>query len=1480
MTFRNLILAAGLCCLALACEKAPASGGKLGDPCASSADCESPFICENAQCALDKRAVCDKETTRCNGDAIESCTGDAGDQIHGNKWVVKDSSTDVCKTGCRFDPDAKRASCAPSECAANATRCSSDDATSGVVIQQCDANGGRWRTVFACPTGCEVVGGQAQCTAQVCEPFSNRCSATATNTTQTCNARGTAWTDSACTKPDLRSCKACGTTGDCASGEECYKASPSATAGVCRTRKSCSADADCGSEQDCVIKAPATTGVCETRCKVNDDCGAGVCASANAQGKRYCQVCDTGETCTSNTTGTGASCRRTCTGDNDCPGGMYCPAGDAPRYCANDIDTCVDGRCTAIACRAGAERCNGVVAEVCGANRTTWTARQVCANGCDFDPVTHKATCAARACTPFETRCNENRQTLETCNARGTAFESTPCGPASVTVSDEASWVNCALGGKAVETEAGGTPRTTYRCNVTADYLAGVTVETIPSGDATCPTGGKRVVRVGGEGAVLGSPVCNSGTNLADVVVSDELRGANCALGGKRVRTKQGVNVVADFFICNQVTATAAAVTVTDEPAGANCALGGKKVVYTGGMGKKLVNGVLTQTGDDVTDYVCTGSQSRCVVADGRCRPKACSITRNPAGQITARETRCSGEAREQCNDTETAFEAIEICDFGCGFDSSGAAACVSATCAPGDFSCGGQDGSVLQTCAADRVSYDFVQYCPAGCEADASTSPATARCKATFCSPLARQCGSEADTGNTYVEICGATGASYSRIESCAQGCSDGFCTVSDARCVPGANRCVRNEAETCVLMANGATQWRYAETCLGGCLNGLCLPGGSVGCAGGANATLACGSNARQPVPLEALLGSASEIVPCDGISRILVATHPLASASGTPVPDGTLVTFSHDALAGGNASAQLASTDASATLPGLQRPTVGGVAFVVVSAPSSCASPVTLTVRAQVNGRATGFTTVGFAAPTGVDTNKDVYVAEDFSSARSYDRTSTTELDLSRAAVVAYPAYDLGTGSDGSYTIGDNLAHDLAAEGYARSWGVTRIAGTEVWIDNVMPSLAPGDEVLITTLWSQSASNIGLYEYRRVASVASGRVILTEPVHNAYGNAGGNADFTDVRTILQRVPQFTDVSVVTYTGGETCTKDADCAYASLGQKCTGTPKVCTSGANTAITAAAPASGSLLGGGTGITSGGSGILAFRASGTVRLGGKLDVAGKGFPAGSVAPTVSSPTRLVVGRAVGGAGSGAVLVSAGTLTFKKLDGTWAGASATISSPGANTAGSGSIMVRGAKLELGAGAPACAAPCTPAVTRIVGGTGAMIRLDYGQIDNNPVLAPTPAPAALPATPAAQVMVGQNGAFTASSTVVYDELAAVGAGGQGLNIRQIDLIAMAGGVASSTVQRPVSTIDGVPTLPVAITVSADNWTTTSSINGVQTGISPAPPPGTVLFSPVLSGTKPFLGQKFKWQASLTTTDDKPVYLRALAFKLNLR
>jgi hypothetical protein len=409
----------------------------------------------------------------------------------------------------------------------------------------------------------------------------------------------------------------------------------------------------------------------------------------------------------------------------------------------------------------------------------------------------------------------------------------------------------------------------------------------------------------------------------------------------------------------------------------------------------------------------------------------------------------------------------------------------------------------------------------------------------------------------------------------------------------------------------------------------------------------------------------------------------------------------------------------------------------------------------------------------------TNRTVYIAEDFSTTADDNRAGTTALWNSNVgAVEALPAFNLGTCVDGPLSVPSSTSLDLAASGYAPHWNVTALTSTTATLDNTTTlNLVPGDEVLVETIWGVAgATSPGTYEFKTVASVSNsfnGQVTFTSPLTQTYGNSGGNSDLTNLRVILQRVPQF---STVTIGSGATLTATG----VSVG------PAGCTTGCTPA--------------------GGTGVLAFRACGQVSIAGNISMDQTGLPPNLTSyPNVSSTpslNRLLLGPAGSAAGGGAIYINAQSVVFP--------GGGSIHSNAVSGGGGGSVWVASADLVFGGSGR----------LQATGGSTGRLRVDYSVIDT----------ATSPFLPgAASTYIGQAGAVYATSNVLYTEPSPES---PQFYIYEGQLFGIIGGSAASTVAIPPPT--GSQLIPGVNVSFSDNGGT--NWVAADSGLATFNPPST--------------------------------------------
>ncbi|MFQ5908655.1 MAG: DUF2341 domain-containing protein [Thermoplasmata archaeon] len=143
-----------------------------------------------------------------------------------------------------------------------------------------------------------------------------------------------------------------------------------------------------------------------------------------------------------------------------------------------------------------------------------------------------------------------------------------------------------------------------------------------------------------------------------------------------------------------------------------------------------------------------------------------------------------------------------------------------------------------------------------------------------------------------------------------------------------------------------------------------------------------------------------------------------------------------------------------------------------------------------------------------------------------------------------------FDTGTGADGSVTISasSNLNTDIL--GSARSTYADGIVttvtsfgsatgGTTLTVTSAT-GFAANDEVFLVNLQGDGANNgnAGTYEFLEIQSIASNTFTLQTAIQNLYGATTSNLDLTGQSVVVQRVPQWTTVTI---NSGGTLTANA---------------------------------------------------------------------------------------------------------------------------------------------------------------------------------------------------------------------------------------------------------------------------------------------------------------------------------------------------
>lgn len=182
-----------------------------------------------------------------------------------------------------------------------------------------------------------------------------------------------------------------------------------------------------------------------------------------------------------------------------------------------------------------------------------------------------------------------------------------------------------------------------------------------------------------------------------------------------------------------------------------------------------------------------------------------------------------------------------------------------------------------------------------------------------------------------------------------------------------------------------------------------------------------------------------------------------------------------------------------------------------------------------------------------------------------------------------------FNLNTTATGSRSYADGIAYKVASNP----------TGTSIVTSDTPNGLATGDEILLINLQGASGdvADVGNYELLRVASVDTGSKTIT--TNSTIVNSYDGSSFASQKVLVQRVPNYTDVTL----------DSSDSITASAWDGLATTP-------------------------TGAVGYYSGIVAFKANGTVSVGSgtSITVAGKGYAASS--------TYRAGGEAICGASGG------------------------------------------------------------------------------------------------------------------------------------------------------------------------------------------------------------------------------------------------
>ncbi len=414
-------------------------------------------------------------TVICKADEMRCSASGVPQKCNAQGTAFEDQ--DACPTDTP-DCDALTGLC-QARCQSGSKRCGPS-----AMVQQCDLQG-VWRDIMSCPFACTGTGdavtcggtckpgtrtcganntpllcdemgvnqmqtacatactGSGECTGD-CTPTATRCSATAANQVETCDASGHWGAATACTFVCDAATKNC--SGECAPG----------TADRCSgsTIQSCDATGHWKDKTPCGA-TPCTMGQCRA-CTANEkQCNAGKPQTCSASGA---WTDDQANACPFVCDATTGKCAGECVPGTDvCAGSStkHCGASGvyaAATACTNICDA-TTGKCGGV-CVPGAHHCSSTTAQTCGANGQ-WGSDMPCQYGCAAttglcNTCTDEAmstTCGGGKCGPTVNNCGHTVQCSTTCGGTGQS-----CGGGGVTgvcgCTPEASTVTCQNGAK------------------------------------------------------------------------------------------------------------------------------------------------------------------------------------------------------------------------------------------------------------------------------------------------------------------------------------------------------------------------------------------------------------------------------------------------------------------------------------------------------------------------------------------------------------------------------------------------------------------------------------------------------------------------------------------------------------------------------------------------------------------------------------------------------------------------------------------------------------------------------------------------------------------------------------------------------------------------------------------------------------------------------------------------------------------------
>lgn len=162
--------------------------------------------------------------------------------------------------------------------------------------------------------------------------------------------------------------------------------------------------------------------------------------------------------------------------------------------------------------------------------------------------------------------------------------------------------------------------------------------------------------------------------------------------------------------------------------------------------------------------------------------------------------------------------------------------------------------------------------------------------------------------------------------------------------------------------------------------------------------------------------------------------------------------------------------------------------------------------------------------------------VTVTDSFTNSSLIDGANSSYHAVGGGQLKVAPSFG-GTGQDGAITLtsAKNISTDVIASGrstYADgiSYAVSSISTSSLVASATPNGIVAGDEVMLINLQGDATNygNVGNYEFLTVSSVSGTTINFTTNIQKIYGATTDNATLTGQKIVVQRVPNYTDVTI----------------------------------------------------------------------------------------------------------------------------------------------------------------------------------------------------------------------------------------------------------------------------------------------------------------------------------------------------------------